>query len=235
MAARIKISFFLFIFFNSIMNQLYLLFLIITIVLFMSFIFYAGKKIKRRLGLARTNFSMLRLSCSEKSQEEIKSVIDSIKFPVALDLVVEHIGRKADIFISSLNKDFPKLRKKVRENVSEHYEVREDDYLVFHHGGEYEVLACDMPREEAFDIDLVSVDMSKVNEIGEGAVVRMVFVLGCDVSVQMFFSAPSQFQLREIIKGVTNSFKGNNCKVPKNKDLVIKDFNSPDFLYRVGK
>jgi len=217
------------------MNQFSLPFLIIVIVLFAVFVFYAGKKIKRSLGLSRTNFSMVKLPCLSEMQEGIKNVINSADFPLALDVVVEHIGRTPDIFISSLNKNFSKLVKELNKNVFGRYEIRKEDYLIFHHGGEYEVLACDMAKEDALSIDFSSIDMSKVNEIGEGAAVRMVFVPGRDVSVQMFFSAPSQFQLREIISGVTESFKGNNCKVPKNKDFVIKDFNSPDFLYRVAK
>jgi hypothetical protein len=217
------------------MDQLSLPFFGIVIAISVVFLFYATRKIRRMLGLARTNSNMIKIAFSSDAEGKIKSIIGAAKFPLIFDMVIEHIGGKPDIYLSSMKKDFSKLIKSAESVISGDYKIREDDYLIFHHGGESEVIGCELERDEALSMDFGSIDLSKVNEIGEGAAIRMVFISGKKVPVHMFFSAPSQFQLREIIEGATAPFKGKGCKVLKNKEAVLRDFNSPDFINRTSR
>jgi hypothetical protein len=73
-------------------------------------------------------------------------------FPAALDLAVEHLGKNPDIYITTEKRYFPKLKRLAEKSAPGKYEVREDDYLVFHHGGYYEVLTGELTKDDALGI-----------------------------------------------------------------------------------
>lgn len=218
------------------MNQLSvpLIFTITALALILT-IFFAAKNIKRRYGLSRVNSSMIKMRYSEQTEREAKAIVAAAGFPVALDLAVEHLGKVPDIYITTEKKYFSRLIKLAGKNALSGYEIREEDYLVFHPGGFYEVLTGETSKEDALQTDFKAIDLSKVNEIGEGAAIRMVFTPKKKANIAMFFSAPSQFQLREIVESAVSPFKGKGCRIPKNRESVIADFNSPDFLYRAAR
>jgi len=218
------------------MNQLSVpLILIITAAGLVLAIAFAVKAVKKKYGLRQANSSMVRVPYSEQSEAKAKKIISAANFPIALDLAVEHLGKKPDIYITTEKKHFPKLLKLAGQCASGECEIKEEDYLVFHHGGFYEVLVGEMERDDALNLNFKAVDLSKVNEIGEGAAIRMIFIPKKKVRISMFFSAPSQFQLREIVEGAITPFKGKGCRVPKNRESAIAEFNSPDFLYRAAR
>ncbi|MFA5053428.1 MAG: hypothetical protein WC565_05180 [Parcubacteria group bacterium] len=209
--------------------------IIIVALFFVLSVIFVAEKIRKNLGLGRVNSSMIRMPYSKSVEEALKQVIAETNFPVALDIVVEHIGKIPDVYITTEKKYFSRLIKLAERHISGKYELREEDYLIFHHGGETQALTCELERDDALKTDLSAIDMSEVNEIGEGAVVRMVFVPHRKTNIYMFFSAPSQFQLREIVEKAAATFKGKGCRVPKNREVTMAEFNSPDFLYKAAK
>ncbi|MFA4999379.1 MAG: hypothetical protein WC519_01485 [Parcubacteria group bacterium] len=218
------------------MNNLFVPFILsIVALLFVVTLIFAVKGIKKRISLSYVKSGMIKMPYSEEAEKGVKAIVNTANFPIAIDLVIEHIGKTSDIYVTTEKRYFSRFQKLAEKNISQKYEIREEDYLVFHHGGFTEALACEMNKEEALQTSFRGIDMSKVNEIGEGAAVRMIFIPGREATIQMFFSAPSQFQLREIVEGAAAAFKGKGCHVPKNKELAIAEFNSPDFLYKAAK
>jgi hypothetical protein len=218
------------------MNQLFVpLVLAMTALAFVLTFLFTVKNIKRKYGLSRVNSSMIKMRYSEQAEKEAKDIIAAAGFPVALDLAVEHLGKVPDIYITTEKKFFSRLKKLAGKNALSGYEIKEEDYLVFHPGGFYEVLTGEMDKEDALQTEFKAIDLSKVNEIGEGAAIRMVFAPKKKANIVMFFSAPSQFQLREIVESAVSPFKGRGCRIPKDKEAVIAEFNSPDFIYRAAR
>jgi uncharacterized protein (UPF0333 family) len=217
------------------MNQPFVLLVsAITLIISLAIIFLAIRKIKRKVGLSHTNSSMVKLPYSEKAEEAIKIVINRAKFPIALDLAVEQIGKATDIYISTEKKYLKRLTKTLLKNGLGELDLQED-YLVFHHDGVYEILTGDMSKDQALNIKFGAIDFSKVNEIGEGSTIRMLFLPKKGVRASLLFSAPSQFQLREIVSTVVSSLQGVNLYVPKSREEAIAEFNSPDFLFKATK
>ncbi len=218
------------------MNQLSVPLISVTAALVLVLgLLFAVRSIRRKQGLRTVSSSMIRMPYSEQAEGAAKEIISASGFPAALDLAVEHLGKNPDIYITTEKRYFPKLKRLAEKSAPGKYEVREDDYLVFHHGGYYEVLTGELTKDDALGISFRDIDLSKVNEIGEGAAIRMVFIPKKKAKISMFFSAPSQFQLREIVEGAVQPFKGKGCRIPKDREAEIAEFNSPDFLYKAAK
>jgi hypothetical protein len=217
------------------MNQLsFLIIFITTFVIIAVVVFLAIRRMKRKIGLSHANSNMIKLPYSPQAETAVKNILDNVGFPIAIDLVVEHIGKTPDIYISTEKKYLRSLIKLADKNTLNGYELQED-YLVFHQSGVYEILIGEITKDEARNIDLGAIDFSEVNEIGEGASARMLFVPGKNVKMFLLCSAPSQFQLREIVSAVTSSFGGISFHVPKSRDEAVAEFNSPDFLSKAAK
>lgn len=217
------------------MDYFSLPFLIIPAVLLFAALMFLFRSVKRKATLSKLNSDMIIIPFSRENISGVKKIISSVNFPVVADIAMAHIGKAPNIYLSSMKKDFPKIKKVADNLFPGGYGIEEEDYSVFHHGGFHEALSCEMERSEAAEFDFSSMDFSKVNEIGEGAAIKMAIIPGKKVNIRMIFSAPSQFQLREIVNSVAAPFKGRGCRAPKNKDIAVKDFNSPDFIRRAVK
>lgn len=217
------------------MNQLFVpLIWAIPIVIVLAVLVLAIRTIKRKAVLSRANSSMMKIPFSPQTEAKAKAIIRGADFPVALDFVLEHIGNMPDIYLSTERRYFDRLIKLVKREAFQEYEI-EEDYLVFHHGGFYEILTGEMEKDEALMINLQAIDLSEVNEIGEGIAIRMIFIPKRKVRMSMLFSAPSQFQLREIVETAITPFKGRGFRIPQSREAAIAEFNSPDFLYEAAK
>ncbi len=156
--------------------------------------------------------------------EDINSIKKLLQgeVPFAIEIAVHHIGKDIALYASvpaelsgkakiSLDKAYP-------GNWSE-----SDISVVFHHGGQYDAASASFGQEKFEDMDMHSVDFSSVNEIGEGASIK-IEKENNGFMLSVIASAPSQFQLREIMTGLVSSLRKVDCYMARDKAEVAARF-----------
>jgi hypothetical protein len=147
---------------------------------------------------------------------KVGDFIKSIRPPFTFEMAVHHLGREVYYYVILPRKRAKELA--VREGISE-----VDDYNLFHHGGEH--LGAYLRGGDACPIvDVEKIDFSRVNEIGEGVVVQMVFghKRGRKLSAnfRILVSAPSNYQAKEILAAIKPSFAGSNLVESRGDDFI---------------
>ena len=155
---------------------------------------------------------------------KIGDFMKSIKPPFTFEVAVHHLGKEIYYYVILPRKRAGELV--AREGISE-----VDDYNPFHHGGEH--LGAYLRGGDACPIvDVGKIDFSKVNEIGEGVVVQMIFgrKRGRKLSVnfRILVSAPSNYQAKEILAAIKPSFPGFNL-IESRGDNFINQVNFREF------
>lgn len=162
---------------------------------------------------------------------KIKEFILTAEFPFAFDVAVEHLGTDPDVYVTVNDKNIRIARKRLHSLFGENNIVESDGYMVIYHAGEYDAFHAEVPKDEFKTVDLSRLNFSEVNEIGEGLVFR--FHNGKDagvIGIDSVFSAPSQFQLREIRDSAGEMFRGYGYGRPKDVPKFVSDFNYHDLL-----
>ncbi len=215
------------------MNYILIFFAFVIVLIGILFLIKVALSTKKINKVNNTNQTVIKVSYSPSTEKEVKKIIHMADFPIAIDLAVEHIGKEINMYITAKQKNAIYLKRLVKNHITCEYELKEEDYLVFHHGGETQLLICEMDKSDALQLNFGKIDFSKINTIGESAVLRMIFIPNKKVNIQMIFSAPSKSQLKEIAESMSSVLKNYDCRVSPNKALAIEEFNSPDFLYKI--
>lgn len=150
----------------------------------------------------------------------VKDFVRSVRPPFTLEIAVHHLGREVNYYVILPQKRVAELT--VRDGISE-----ADNYHLFHHGGEH--LGAYLRGDEACPaVDVEKIDFSKVNEIGEGAVIQMIFGRKRGrkllANFRILVSAPSNYQAKEILAAIKPSLPG----------LSLVESGSDDFIHRVN-
>src|SRR4030042_1485871 len=159
--------------------------------------------LKRRGFWLRGRLAILRLQ-PESLGMRVGDFIKSLKPPFTFEVAVHHLGKDTNYYlVVSKHRARGLLNQKGIEEV--------EDYHIFHHGGEH--LGVYLKGSSRWpDINFGDIDFSKVNEVGEGAVVQFVFGRRgrrrTSVNARIVVSAPSNFQAREIISAIKPIFSG---------------------------
>ena len=142
--------------------------------------------------------------------------------PFSVEIAVHHIGRNISIYASVP----AKWETKAKQILDKAYPGRwseSDVSVIFHHGGEYDAASANFSKSKLDEIDLGAIDFSAVNEIGEGASV-LIQKEGSDFALYAVASAPSQFQLREIMASLVGSLKKVDCRMARDKAEIAAKF-----------
>jgi len=142
--------------------------------------------------------------------------INSITPPFTFEIAIHHLGKEVNYYVILPRKRAGELT--LREGMSE-----TDDYNLFHHGGEH--LGAYLKGGEACPIvDVEKIDFSKVNEVGEGVVIQMIFgrkwARELSANFRILVSAPSNYQAKEILSAIKPSFPGFNLIESRGDDFI---------------
>ena len=157
----------------------------------------------------------------------LKELLLSIKTPFSFEVAIHNLGNKLNYYLV-----VPKKRAKNLIKLDGVSEV--EDYHIFHSGGSH--MGAYFKGGHAWpSLDINKIDFSKVNDVGEGVVVQMVFDKAplkdrfrkdkaMAVNFRVLASAPSDYQANEIVDGIKKSFS----------EYGSVDVNSPMFTHVVN-
>ena len=147
---------------------------------------------------------------------KIGDFVRSIKPPFTFEVAIHYLGTEVNYYVI-----LP--RKRVRELVAREGISEADDYNLFHHGGEHQG-AYLKGGEACPAVDVDKIDFSKVNEIGEGVVIQMIFGRKRGrkllANFRILVSAPSSYQAKEILAAIKPSFPGLNLIESRGDDFI---------------
>jgi predicted RNA binding protein YcfA (HicA-like mRNA interferase family) len=174
----------------------------------------------------------------EDGGKDVTKIIKSIGFRAAIEMSVHHLGKKESYYII-----VPKTRldraKKFLKNILPEAKIKEvEDYQLFNYfGTTLAKLVAIESDEDIRNIDFGKIDFSKVNEVGEGAVVQIVHtprMPGSNFEIRILASAPSEYQAKEIMDTVSESgFEGMKIKDPKDKVNFIHTVNFREHSFKL--
>lgn len=172
----------------------------------------------------RKNFVIFEVSHSKV--QDLAKILKTIAPPFTLEVAVSQLGKEKSFYIA-----LPAGRAKTLENVLGAKRV--EDYDLYYPGGA--VSGGYASGEESIkSINLDSVDFGEVNEIGEGAVVQLVFNKksreGVSANVRVLASAPSSYQAKEIILRIKSSLAHMKLKFTEVKSSeFVESVNARSF------
>lgn len=173
--------------------------------------------------IRKRHFSILKVD-SKVSGGKITEFIKTLKPPFAFEAAIHQLGKDVHYYLV-----VPKVRAKNLTALEGVEEV--EDYNLFHHGGEH--LGVYLKGGSSWpSIELEKIDFSKVNEVGEGVAIQMVFGRRRGKSDQVNFrilvSAPSSYQAKEIMAAIKPAFQ-NFSFVESRGDEFLSKVNFREF------
>ena len=137
----------------------------------------------------------------ELPRDQTKKALEGllkIKTAFAFETAVHHLGKETHYYMA-----VPKAFVNSVKDKWGAYEV--DEYDIYRSGGSHLgfYLKSASPR-----LNIESVDFSRVNEIGEGALMQLIVVPRGDkrlANLRVLISAPSPYQAQEIALGINSS------------------------------
>lgn len=169
--------------------------LVITAILLIFVCMPAAKSIRHTLFLRR-RFVLLELP-----KTQAKNALEGLsrtETSFALEIAVHHLGKEVHYYIAVPYAFINSAKDKWGA-------VEVDEYDIYRSGGSHLgfYLKGASPR-----LNIESVDFSRINEIGEGALVQLVAVKRGDkrlANLRVLVSAPSPYQAQEIALGINSS------------------------------
>ncbi|HOF50459.1 MAG TPA: hypothetical protein PLH22_02155 [Candidatus Colwellbacteria bacterium] len=166
----------------------------------------------------------------DKDEKAVAKLIDKIDFKAAIEISVRHLGKDVEYYMVVPRVFLERAKKFVKEVLPNARFKKTEDYPLFNYSGVTLAKAVVAESEnQVRDIDFGKIDFSKVNEVGEGAVVQVVHtprVPGVNFEIRILSSAPSEYQAREIMDAIADSgFKGIKVREPKDKVKFIHTIN----------
>ena len=179
--------------------------------------------LKHKTFLDRKDLSILKIDPKEIGAN-IDVCIQAIKPPFTLEIAIQHLGKEKSYFLI-----LPKGKARGLSSTKGFTEVK--DYHFFHSGGEH--LGAYFKDGQGWpSLSLDKVNFSRVNEVGEGAVVQFVFGKRkrgkASVNLRIAASAPSVAQAREIMNSLKGSF-GEYNSVDSSSEEFIHMMNTREF------
>jgi len=164
-----------------------------------------------------------RFAIFELSQDKVKSlgdVLNELGTPFTLEVAINQLGKTRTLYLI-----LPRSKSKQIVDVFGAKEI--DDYDLYYPGGVV-IGAYALGEGLLKDFDSENLDFSKINEIGESAVIQFVIKKkskkGFVVNVRALVSAPSSYQAKEIFTSIKASLGG----------LKLTEIKSREFIDRVN-
>jgi hypothetical protein len=182
-----------------------------------------------RLFVENHELKILKLSL-QSGGKTITKLIKSLNFKAAVEISVHHLGKEVNYYLIVSKSRLNQAKEFISAILPEADFKEVEDYQLFNYAGV--TLAKSVAIEsdkDGRDIDFDKIDFSKVNEVGEGAVVQVIHtprMPGLNFEIRILSSAPSEYQAREIADTITESgFRGFKIREPKDRVRFIHTVN----------
>lgn len=145
--------------------------------------------------------------------------IKNIPVPFVFEIAVHHLGKRVHYYLA-----VPKALTKIIKAKFNFEEA--SDYNIYHSQGSH--LGFYLKSSGLPEVDLNTIDFSRINEVGEGAVIQLIVVAKKSrklVNFRVLISAPTPYQAQEIALGLNSSLTGF-------KPTVVTK-NMPEFIHQV--
>jgi hypothetical protein len=134
------------------------------------------------------------------TSNKIKALLGELQTPFIFETAVHHLGKESHSYLL-----VPRVYAEQVKSKTGGKEVY--DYNIYHSGGSH--LGFYLKALESSSFNLGEVDFSRVNEIGEGAVVQLVVKKQNGgnklANLRVLVSAPTSYQAQEISLGINSS------------------------------
>ncbi len=179
--------------------------------------------LKHKTFLDRKDLSILKIDPNEIGVN-IDVFVRAVKPPFTFEVAIQHLGKERAYYLI-----VPK--RKARNLLSTKGLTEVKDYHLFHSGGEH--LGAYFKEGSTWpQVSLEKINYSRVNEVGEGAVVQFIFGRrrrGKTVTnLRIVASAPSVFQAREVMNSLKGSF-GEYNSVDSSGEEFVHMVNAREF------
>lgn len=156
--------------------------------------------------------------------DDITNLLASLSPPFSFEVAVSQLGKDPKYYVS--------VPARLAGKAMDKLDAKEvDDYDVYYTNGVN--IGVYLKGEGSFDdLDVSKIDLSEVNEIGEGAVVQFLFNKKkrgkYEANGRILVSAPSAYQAKEIMTRIRSSLSGFKFVEVKNAEFMNR-INSRKF------
>jgi hypothetical protein len=172
----------------------------------------------------RAASSVFRILADKEEIDLITEALSKENFPWILEVLVPHLGRRTEFFISSpVNPDWSLRLKKIAPAIRMAEEEKSPS--LFHPAGEHLVfeLISDQP------VRIARFNFSEINELGESCLIQIVHRAKKRNEARLLVSAPSSFQAEEIAGKIIPAGEGIKMRKPRSRDELIEKINFRKF------
>ncbi len=151
----------------------------------------------------------------------LAALLRELELPFAFEIAISHIGKDRKYYLIVPESRTDEVKSKFSDAMAA------KDYNIYHPGGVNRGVYLKSDKERPI-LDFRSLDFSKVNEIGESAVLQIV-ASGLSggrrqVNLRVFISAPTAYQAEEILMNLRAGFT----------DFRLAEAKGADFLRRLN-
>lgn len=155
-------------------------------------------------------FKLLKLG-SGKFLLDLNEIIKNLEPPFAFEIAIKHLGRDIGYYLAVPAGKMKGLN--LKDAKAAH------DYNIFHQGGSHTGVFL-KGILSLKDLNLANIDFSRINEIGEGAVVQLLFKEKGKANFRILVSAPTPYRVQEILFAMKPAFSDFKMVESKDKDFV---------------
>jgi hypothetical protein len=186
------------------------------------------KLLFHQLFVENHELKILKLS-SQNGGKAVTKLIESLNFKAAVEMSVHHLGKEVNYYLIVSKSRLDRAKRFIGAVLPETDFKEVEDYQLFNYSGVTLAKSVAIESDKDGRIDFEKIDFSKVNEVGEGAVVQIIHtprMPGLNFEVRILSSAPSEYQAREIMDTITESgFRGFKIREPKDRVRFIHTVN----------
>ncbi len=185
-------------------------------------IYFYFRRLANRITIKQNSFAVMRVA-GKDIKWTLKDLPKNIPLPFTFEIVVNPFGKEVYHYIVA---PFSRARK-----IARILKAKDDEDFELYTTGSTLIGAYVKGGAKLEDIDIKKIKFSKVNEIGESAVVQFVFNKkedgGISANIRVLISAPSPYQAKEILSEIKSIFAGFRIVEVKNRDFLHSiDFRS---------
>jgi len=148
----------------------------------------------------RHRLIILELPASFSGEDKIKSLLSGLQVPFIFEMAVHHLGKEVHSYLL-----VPKIYADETKRKTGSKEAH--DYNIYHSGGSHLGFYLKPLSIPSFDSGII--DFSRINEVGEGAVVQLIVKKQNGgkrlANLRVLVSAPTSYQAQEISLGINSS------------------------------
>lgn len=173
----------------------------------------------------RHRFVLLEIPAGFFESHKAKDLLKDLPVPFVFEVAVHHLGNDKHFYLS-----VPKTH--TAQVIAQTGAQEVTDYNIYHSGGSH--LGFYLKNLNLTSLDLASIDFSRMNLIGEGAVVQLIVKHRGESKISANFrvlvSAPTPYQAQEVALGLNSSMSGSRpVAVSKNLQVFIHKLTFREF------